>query len=669
MRKLILFVVLVLAAVAVFSVAQNPPGGYGPGAGGSSFPVTTAVTVNSPGSISVGAGATISAVSGGTITATNGPFSAGLLDPTQAPYNVKVGVVYGFDMTTSGGSNVVTSTAQSCSASQTGYIIASYSPGFASFQLANNPPTTVTGCSGASWTTSVNATGGAGIGSQTFMIFPPGNGAALASAYAAANAANQQLALPCGSAIGITTIPFPALTNQDEVNQSQDLNGCNTHFVLHPNITQTLLGTGGVFFATWNPTQKTGTLGGGGIGGQCKIQDMFLTSLGMPLIGAVGKGMTAISGFLGVVNIAMQSISLSAGQLIGNSTGTGEAHFHKLNYQNFCAFGGCASASYIGVSLSGQGTNLVDDSIFAFTPLTGINCNNANCSSVNNYFASISTGLTCVAGPCNLIYINNTCGTLSGSGAQGCLTDGGNVSTIFAFGNVLNSGSPNFQTIQIANAASVLDISGTIATATTSGWSILGIGTVNERRGNTFTGPLTQFTGTFALVEQGICTNTTPVTVSANVATDQNLMTCAIPANFLYTPGVTLSIWLSGVYSTPAASTTAVVVKAKLGTLTLATWTSTALAGIQATNDQFNVEAHFTVVTAGTTAVFEAHGNMVIDLGVGNTVADSTFADVNTATVSPIDLTAAQTLQITIAFTVASASNSATQRQLKAQIW
>jgi hypothetical protein len=159
-------------------------------------------------------------------------------------------------------------------------------------------------------------------------------------------------------------------------------------------------------------------------------------------------------------------------------------------------------------------------------------------------------------------------------------------------------------------------------------------------------------------------TNVTPVTVNANVATDQNLMSVSVPAGTLNRINRSLRVWLSGVYSTPAASTTAVVVKVKLGSLTLATWTSTALAGIQATNDQFNISAVFTVQTAGATAALEGHGNLIIDLGVGNTVADSTFADVNTATVSSVDLTAAQTLQVTIAFTVASGSNTATQRQM-----
>ncbi|SRR6266403_1514858 len=170
--------------------------------------------------------------------------------------------------------------------------------------------------------------------------------------------------------------------------------------------------------------------------------------------------------------------------------------------------------------------------------------------------------------------------------------------------------------------------------------------------------------GVMSFTGAWVNTNVTPVTVNANVATDQNLMSVSIPAGTLNRVGRSLRLWLAGMYSTPAASTTAIVVKAKLGALTLATWTSTALAGIQATNDQFNVSANFTTQTGGATAAFEGHGNLIIDLGVGNTVADTIFADVNTTTISSVDLTAAQTLQITIAFTVASASNSATQRQM-----
>jgi hypothetical protein len=158
--------------------------------------------------------------------------------------------------------------------------------------------------------------------------------------------------------------------------------------------------------------------------------------------------------------------------------------------------------------------------------------------------------------------------------------------------------------------------------------------------------------------------NVTPVTVNANVATDQNLMSASVLAGTLNRVGRTFRIWISGVFSTPAASTSVVTVKVKLGALTLATWTPTALPTVQATNNQFNVSAYFTTQTAGAAAAFEGHGNLIIDLGAGNLVADSNFADVNTATVGTLDSTAAQTLQVTIAFSNASASNTATQRQM-----
>jgi hypothetical protein len=617
-----------------------------------------------------GGGALVWTAVGGGSSGGGSATNSGQYDPV-ASNGVKPGVIYGFDATTSGGSNSISSTAQACSTADVGKVIAIWSPTFTSFQLANNPPTTVTGCSGNNWLTSVNATGGAGVANQTFMIGFD-NGAALAAAYLAANTANKTLALPCGQgALLVATTPFPAFASQDFVNQVQDINGkpCgNVHFVLHPNITQAYLAAGGVFFANWSGTTKAGTLTGGGLGGQSSISDLFLTTLGMPMIGAAGKQMTAIGGFLGVSNIAWQSTALSAGTFIANSTSTGEGHFHKLNYQSFLTGG--STATYFGVVMTGQGQNLVDDSIFAFQPLNAIQCNGAICSSVNNYFATVTSMVTTAGSGNTISFINNTGSCLSGNGSVGCVTDNaGSAAIFYAFANTLNAGSANLPVFICNNAGTTLDLSGSQFTATTSGFSISGACNLNERRGNTFTGPLTQFTGFLGTVEQGICTNTTPVTVNANVATDQLLMSCTVPANFLYTPGVSLGIWLSGVYSTPAASTTAIVVKAKLGTLTLATWTSTALGGLQATNDQFNVEANFTVQTAGSSAAFEAHGNMVIDLGVGNTVADSTFADVNTATVSPVDLTVAETLQITIAFTAASASNSATQRQLKAQIW
>ncbi len=135
----------------------------------------------------------------------------------------------------------------------------------------------------------------------------------------------------------------------------------------------------------------------------------------------------------------------------------------------------------------------------------------------------------------------------------------------------------------------------------------------------------------------------------------------------------TLLIQLAGVYSTPAASTSVITDKLKFCTVsgcgsgtvvTLATWTTTALAGIQATNDPYNLILNATTQTAGASAAFETHGNLTIDLAALATAAESVFADGNTATVGTIDSTAQLFLQHTKAFSNASGSNSFTDRQM-----
>ncbi len=149
-------------------------------------------------------------------------------------------------------------------------------------------------------------------------------------------------------------------------------------------------------------------------------------------------------------------------------------------------------------------------------------------------------------------------------------------------------------------------------------------------------------------------------------------MAVTIPANQFNVVGRTLKVWLAGVYSTPAASTATITLKLKLCTvsgcgsgtvITLGTWTSSANPGT-VTNNEWNVQADISTQTAGSSSVYESHGNMVIDLGATPGLADSIFSDTNTAVSSAIDSTGNLFLQSTIAFSAASGSNSATARQL-----
>jgi hypothetical protein len=171
--------------------------------------------------------------------------------------------------------------------------------------------------------------------------------------------------------------------------------------------------------------------------------------------------------------------------------------------------------------------------------------------------------------------------------------------------------------------------------------------------------------------------NVTPVTVSANVTTDQNLMVFTLPANCLNVVGRTLRIFVAGVYSTAAASTAQMTLKVKICSVSgcgsgnvasVISIQSAALGTLTITNNAWNGTFYVTTQTAGATGAWEAHGALGIDEGALATAADSFFNDSNIATVtgspSAIDTTAQNFLQVTFAFSAASASNSVTQRQL-----
>jgi hypothetical protein len=210
-----------------------------------------------------------------------------------------------------------------------------------------------------------------------------------------------------------------------------------------------------------------------------------------------------------------------------------------------------------------------------------------------------------------------------------------------------------------------------------SAWhSLVGADTTDTLTNKTLTSPAMTGTPTvngIPIAGGFTAVNITPVTVSANVATDQNLMAVTVTAGALNSLNRTLLVQLAGVYSTPAASTSVVTVKLKLCTvsgcgsgtvLTLANISSSALGGIQATNDPFNLNFNISTQTAGASAAFEAHGNLTIDISALSTAAEGVFADTNTATIGTIDSTAQLFLQTTIAFSNASGSNTATQRQM-----
>ena len=159
--------------------------------------------------------------------------------------------------------------------------------------------------------------------------------------------------------------------------------------------------------------------------------------------------------------------------------------------------------------------------------------------------------------------------------------------------------------------------------------------------------------------------NVTPVTVSADLLTDQNLLSFPIPAGALNTVGRTLRISGAGLYTTRAGQTPIVTVKVKLGSLTLLSWACAATSAA-ATGMPWNFAVVITPAVVGASGTLEAHGNLVFNLGTTPGVDSNIIPDTNTATIGTIDLAAAQTLQITIAFSTQPSTpfNAATQRQL-----
>jgi hypothetical protein len=135
----------------------------------------------------------------------------------------------------------------------------------------------------------------------------------------------------------------------------------------------------------------------------------------------------------------------------------------------------------------------------------------------------------------------------------------------------------------------------------------------------------------------------------------------------------TLRIRLKGVYSTAASSTATINLKAKFCqvrgcgsgvVIAPVSITSAALGSIQATNNPFLFDANITVQTIGSSAAYEGSGQLAIDLASSPSAVSSLFLDTNTATVGTNDATVSFYLQLSGAFSAASARNSMTARQL-----
>lgn len=151
-------------------------------------------------------------------------------------------------------------------------------------------------------------------------------------------------------------------------------------------------------------------------------------------------------------------------------------------------------------------------------------------------------------------------------------------------------------------------------------------------------------------------------TALTTITTAQTLISLALKAGVLNRLARTLTVSGSIIYTTPGTTTPAITLAIKLGSVTLCSIVLGACSSTASTNMPIQFSFELDVASVGASGTIEAHGQVNANL-TANTpaAASSAFLDTNTAVSSAVDLTAAQTLTVTIAAN--SAVSSAQLRQ------
>ena len=135
-------------------------------------------------------------------------------------------------------------------------------------------------------------------------------------------------------------------------------------------------------------------------------------------------------------------------------------------------------------------------------------------------------------------------------------------------------------------------------------------------------------------------------TALATITTAQNLFTYAFVAAALNKLGRALRVRGTVIF-TVATGTPTTTIAIKLGSVTLCTITTGALAA--STNGQIQFEFLLSVASVGSSGTIEAHGSVKSQLSTSLGTAIAEYADQNVAVSSAVNLTAALTLAVTIA--------------------
>ena len=186
-------------------------------------------------------------------------------------------------------------------------------------------------------------------------------------------------------------------------------------------------------------------------------------------------------------------------------------------------------------------------------------------------------------------------------------------------------------------------------------------------------GLVVEITGGCAVTLPAVASTASVTSSNPTINTDQQLIELSLSAGYLNTLSQPWIIHGSGIYSTTTASSPALTIKAKICTVsgcgsgtvvTAFNIVTTALNTTAVTNATWNLEGRCVTNATGATGNLVCHSapGFTLDTGASLGIADSVFADTNTATLANIDLTAALFLDFTIAQSVVGASNSYTQQ-------
>ena len=161
--------------------------------------------------------------------------------------------------------------------------------------------------------------------------------------------------------------------------------------------------------------------------------------------------------------------------------------------------------------------------------------------------------------------------------------------------------------------------------------------------------------------------NQTPVTATNPNPGPSNLMSYVVPAGSANTLGKVIDLFCTGFYTTASAQTPTITIAVKMGSVTIATWTTGATTA-SATNMPFNFDLSIITSAIGSSGTVIAHGVANVTLGASAGGAETSYNDTNSASSSAIDLTAAETIQVVVSMSSSNAGNSVTQDTMQVTI-